>query len=211
MSTRDLFEENAEDYDRWYEENAEVAESEGRLVESLMSAAPEPRAEIGVGTGYFAKRAGVGIGIDPAAAMLRIARGRVEHLVRGTGEHLPLADSSLGSVLIVVTICFADDPRKMLEESFRVLRKGGIAVVCVVPRDSPLGELYIDLGRKGHRYYSRARFYGKSEVALLMREAGFEVVEALGTLRHGLKARVPEEPSRELEGAGFVCFKGVKR
>ncbi|MEN2999623.1 MAG: methyltransferase domain-containing protein [Acidilobaceae archaeon] len=211
MSTSDLFEEGAEEYDRWYLEHPEIAESEGRLVESFMKGSPEPRAEIGVGSGYFAGRAGVSIGIDPARAMLRLARKRVEHLVRGTGEDVPLADSSLGSVLLVVTICFADDPQRLLRESFRVLRRGGVVVVCVVPRDSPWGELYTDLGRRGHKYYSRARFYEKREVVQMMREAGFEVVEAAGTLRSGLEARGPEEPSQDLEGAGFVCFKGVKR
>ncbi|MCX8195950.1 MAG: class I SAM-dependent methyltransferase [Acidilobaceae archaeon] len=210
MSTADLFEESAEEYDKWYERHPEIAESEARLVELMMKDAPRPALEVGVGSGFFAARAGVEVGLDPAAAMLRLARKRVNHLVRGTGEHLPFADSSLGSVLIVVTLCFAEDPVEMLKEAHRALKEGGVVVVCVIPRDSSWGSLYAELGRRGHKYYSRARLYSKQEVIYMLKAAGFLVERAAGVLRSPPPSAKLEEPSEELEGAGFVCIRGAK-
>jgi ubiquinone/menaquinone biosynthesis C-methylase UbiE len=71
-------------------------------------------------------------GIDPAEAMVEIARARVpaadERLVVGRLEEIPFPDSSFDAVVATGSLEYADVPRA-LEELARVLRPGGCAVV----------------------------------------------------------------------------------
>jgi SAM-dependent methyltransferase len=71
--------------------------------------------------------------VEPAAAMRRIAGRRRAaqpvHLIAGVGEHLPLPDNSIDSVLLSLVLCSVDDPAAVLGEVARVLRPGG--AVCV--------------------------------------------------------------------------------
>lgn len=186
--------------------------SEAKLVKAMMEGAPRPSIEIGVGSGFFALAANVDVGLDPSINMLRLARGRgVDNLVLEVGERMPLRDSAAGSVLVAVTLCFVDDPTAVLRESYRVLRSGGYVVVCIVPRDSPWGRYYVELGSRGHRFYSRAKFYTVSEVAEMLETSGFRVVGLGATLSTppGESPRV-EEPSADVDARSFVCVKAVK-
>ena len=189
-----------------------TAENEVKLVKLMVSRAPRPILEVGVGTGYFAGKVGAEAGLDPSMKMLEIARMRgVGLLVRGVGESMPFRDEVIGTVLIVVTLCFVDDPARVLEESFRVLRMGGVLVSCIVPRDSPWGEHYTRLGFEGHPFYSKARFLTLGEHEELIRASGFEIVESMGTLSYSpFEEPRLEEPSNEVRGKGFVCVKAIK-
>jgi len=189
-----------------------TAENEVKLVKLMVSRAPRPILEVGVGTGYFAGKVGAEAGLDPSMKMLEIARMRgVGLLVRGAGESMPFRDEVIGTVLIVVTLCFVDDPARVLEESFRVLRMGGVLVSCIVPRDSPWGEHYTRLGFEGHPFYSKARFLTLGEHEELIRASGFEIVESMGTLSYSpFEEPRLEEPSNEVRGKGFVCVKAIK-
>jgi ubiquinone/menaquinone biosynthesis C-methylase UbiE len=73
------------------------------------------------------------VAVEPAASMRRIAARRVGRtpvrLIAGVGEHLPLPDASVDSVLLALVLCSVDDPVAVLAEVARVLRPGG--VVCV--------------------------------------------------------------------------------
>jgi ubiquinone/menaquinone biosynthesis C-methylase UbiE len=189
-----------------------TAENEVKLVKLMVSRAPRPILEVGVGTGYFAGKVGAEAGLDPSMKMLEIARMRgVGLLVRGVGESMPFRNEVIGTVLIVVTLCFVDDPARVLEESFRVLRMGGVLVSCIVPRDSPWGEHYTRLGSEGHPFYSKARFLTLGEHEELIRASGFEIVESMGTLSYSpFEEPRLEEPSNEVRGKGFVCVKAIK-
>lgn len=74
------------------------------------------------------------VAVEPAAAMRRIARrkpkGQRLNLIAGVGEHLPLPDASVDSVLCALVLCSVDDPVAVLREVKRVLRPGG--VLCVL-------------------------------------------------------------------------------
>jgi ubiquinone/menaquinone biosynthesis C-methylase UbiE len=189
-----------------------TAENEVKLVKLMVNGTPRPILEVGVGTGYFAGKVGAEAGLDPSMKMLEIARMRgVGLLVRGVGEDMPFRDEVIGTVLIVVTLCFVDDPARVLEESFRVLRVGGVLVSCIVPRDSPWGEHYTRLGFEGHPFYSKARFLTLGEHEELIRASGFEIVESMGTLSYSpFEEPRLEEPSNEVRGKGFVCVKAIK-
>jgi ubiquinone/menaquinone biosynthesis C-methylase UbiE len=213
VSTAPLFDELYERYDKWFEKNVFTAENEVKLVKLMVSGAPRPILEVGVGTGYFASKVEAEVGLDPSMKMLSIARMRnVELLIRGVGESLPFGDEVFGTVLIVVTLCFVDDPFRVLKESFRVLRREGLLVSCIVPKDSPWGEFYIKLGSQGHPFYSKARFLTLKEHEKLLELAGFKILYSMGTLSYPpIGEPINEEPSSNVNDKGFVCVKATKR
>ncbi|MEM3833302.1 MAG: class I SAM-dependent methyltransferase [Thermoprotei archaeon] len=178
----------------------------------MMKDAPKPSIEVGVGPGFFALAANIDTGLDPSINMLKLAKDRgIDNLILGVGEHMPLRDSTFGSTLIVVTLCFVDDPLTALKESYRVLRRGGYIVTCIIPRDSPWGKYYSDLGVKGHRFYSRAKFYTINEVIEMLEISGFKILDFGGTLSTSPnEAPRVEEPSTDINGKNFICIKAIK-
>ena len=94
--------------------------------------------EIGVGTGANLPRYGQSVaqlyGLDPSAAMLKLAAGRVPQaavpveLLCGAGASLPFADATFDTVVATFTLCSIPDTRAALAEVRRVLRPGGAFV-----------------------------------------------------------------------------------
>ncbi len=202
----EVFDVYYERYDLWYAKNRVTALNELKLVSSIVRSTPRPCVEVGVGTGWFASRVGCDYGVDPSLPMLRIAQRRGVNVVGGRGEALPLRSGVFGTVLIVVTICFVDDPLSVLVESRRVLRKGGRLVSCIVPAESEWGRHYAALGREGHPFYSVARFLTMEELNDMLVKAGFQVLRARGILTYGpLDEPRPEEPRDYSGREGFVC------
>ena len=210
VSTADLFDRLWGLYDEWYYRHRVIAENEVKLVKSMVH--KYPVLEVGVGTGFFAQRVGVEYGLDPSINMLFKAAERGVEVVQGIGEQLPFRGMVFGSVLLVVTLCFVDSPSLVLAESARVVRRGGDVVACIVPRDSSWGRKYVEEAKRGHVFYSRARFYTVREVYEMMKEAGLEAVEAKGVLGFKPWERpYPEKPSSNIVDKGFVCIRGVKK
>ena len=207
-----VFDEYFERYDQWFTKNRAIAELEYILIRSMIQGSPRPWLEIGVGTGYYASLLGVDIGIDPSVGMIGKARSRgIPLLAVSRGEDLPFREGSMGTVLIVVTICFVDDPSRVLDESNRVLKPEGFLVLCVVPRDSVWGEEYVRKGLRGHPLYRLAKFYTRREIVDMINQAGFRIVDAAGVLSFSPRdTHRFERPSRELDGKGFICFKARK-
>ena len=210
MSTASLFDELWDRYDSWFERNKIIALNEALLVRSMVG--KRPILDVGVGTGFFSEILGAEAGVDPSEGMLSRARERgLGLLVRGVGERLPFRSAVFGTVLIVVTICFVDDPNRVVEEAYRVLRAGGELVACIIPRESAWGRFYIEKARAGNPFYSKARFYSRGEVLDIIRRAGFSVVEERGVLsfKPGEEPRL-EEPSEWDGSQGFLCIKAIK-
>ena len=207
--TAPLFDRLWDRYDSWYERHPLVAESELRAVRAALSGLPGPCVEVGVGTGWFASRAGCEYGVDPSRAMLRIALERGVLVAQGRGERLPLATGSMGSVLMVVTLCFVSDPLQALREARRVLAPGGGLAACIVPADSDWGRHYARLARQGHPFYAHARFLTVGETERLMRLAGLEPEGRVAVLRYPpWEPERLEEPTEYRGGEGFVCIRG---
>jgi SAM-dependent methyltransferase len=215
LPTESLFDTLARQYDAWFEsaEGRALFESEVRCLRHVLPAKRRPWLEVGVGTGRFAQALDVDVGIDPAARALSMAAARGVTAVQARGEALPFASSRFEIVLVVVTLCFAPEPRPLLQESVRVLRDDGRVVLGLVLADSPWGRHYARLGATGHRFYSRARFYTMAEVHRLAAEAGLTAVEACCTLFQTPKG-VPSVVEDPREGwdprASFVAMSLAK-
>jgi len=88
--------------------------------------------EIGCGTGcdllQFAKHGAIATGLDITPAHLELARQRVGNqatVVKGDGRRLPFPDASFDYVYSHGVLHHSDEPRKVVEEIFRVLRPRG--------------------------------------------------------------------------------------
>ena len=203
------FERLAERYDAWFEteKGHRIFRVEVDCIRDLLEEMSRPWLEIGVGTGRFAAAIGVDEGIDPSPAVLNYAADRGIRTRVGRAEELPFPDAQFGMALMVVTICFLENPGQAFRECRRILRGDGYAVVGLVPKDGAWGELYARKGAEGHPFYSVARFYTSREVVGLAERAGLYLDRATSCLFEKPDQEVgSNRPSQEgvVKGAGFV-------
>ncbi|MFP3298727.1 MAG: methyltransferase domain-containing protein [Thermocladium sp.] len=197
----------AADYDEWYTENPSLASIELRTVSLLK---PWGRGiEVGGGSGFFSLPFQAMV-LEPAMGMASLANQRGLDVVIGIGEQPPIRDSSMNYVLLVVTLCFLEDPMPTLSSARSLLKQGGALITCIVPRESRYGRLYEEKGRSGHRFYSLARFYSVKETIEMLRSIKLEI-EPLASASLGNE----EEPKlinpMDAEDFGFVCIKAIKK
>jgi ubiquinone/menaquinone biosynthesis C-methylase UbiE len=166
-----VFNENADEYDRWFDENEQVYQFE---IQALRRFIPEKRfgLEIGVGTGRFSIPLGISIGVDPAAAMAQIAKARGISVVQAKGEGLPFRENLFDFALMVTVICFVKNVPRLLHEARRVLKKKGRIVIGFIDRESILGRLY-ESRKYAHKFFREAHFFSVPEVTAMVRQAGF--------------------------------------
>ncbi|PYX91705.1 MAG: hypothetical protein DMG71_19630 [Acidobacteria bacterium] len=88
--------------------------------------------EIGCGTGcdllQFARHGAHATGVDITPKHLELARTRVGNLaivLRADGRNLPFPDASFDYVYSHGVVHHSDEPRRIVQEIFRVLRPGG--------------------------------------------------------------------------------------
>ena len=207
MSSSKVFDQEAERYDLWYERNKPIYLSE---LEAVRLFRCEKAVEIGVGTGRFSMRVGAIAGIDPSIRMLKHAPETI-HRIQAVGEHLPFRSKIFDCALLIITLCFTDDPQKVLAEALRVSKR---IVICIVPRESAWGRLYQKLGRDGNPFYSHAHFYSVKEIIELGSRLGLRPRRLISTLSYPPGEKRFEKPREvtleEAEKFGFTCIELVK-
>lgn len=202
-----VFDKYFERYETWYRKNRTIVENELKALELLK---PDGLGlEIGVGTGYFAEKLGIQVGIDPSRNMLKIARNRNIDVIQAFGERLPFKDCVFDYVYIIVTLCFVKNPIKVLKEANRVLKNKGKLIIAFIPRDSSWGKYYLKRKHKSV-FYKYARFYTVEEVFDLVESAGFVVAKVVSTLHFPPWAPPRAEDPKEDSEGGFVCVLSVK-
>lgn len=204
-----VFEEHTREYDRWFETHSYAYESEVLAVRSLL-----PRSgkglEVGVGTGRFAPRVGIKIGVEPAQVMASIARQRGVQVYEARAEALPFVDESFDSVLMVTTICFFNDPLRALRETWRVLKPLGHIAIGMIDKDSSLGKSY-EAKKRGSTFYRYAHFYCVAQVIGWLKQLGFGAIKTCQTIFKLPKEMTAVEPVKDGYGeGGFVVISAQK-
>jgi tRNA-Thr(GGU) m(6)t(6)A37 methyltransferase TsaA len=207
---KSIFDTLTDKYDAWYdsEDGMPLYVSELSCLRPLVEDSPGPVLEIGVGTGRFAMHFPGVMGIDPSLNALKMAEKRGVKTVQGYGENLPFEDETFGCILIIVTLCFVENPLAVLREAKRVLRRDGRIILGLVPRDSLWGAFYDDKKRVGHPFYRNARFYVLNDIDDMLKEAGLKIARIRSTLLQGPgdSRRIEEPVEGNISGAGFVCI-----
>ena len=211
---RNVFDDLAEKYDAWYdsEEGMIIFENELLCLKSLINDVSSQVLEIGVGTGRFAVNFPDIIGVDPSANALEIARSRGIKTLQATGDELPFFTATFKYVLIIMTLCFVENPPSILKEANRVLMSDGSVIIGMVPKDSPWGIWYEGKKEEGHPFYSHAKFYTLQDIETFLKTVDMHITEISSTL-----LQRPDEPRRielpvkgYVKGAGFICVEAKK-
>lgn len=204
MAGEQAFKENYERYDKWFEDNTLLYETE---LEALKKFVPKSGTgfESGVGTGKFAVPLKIQFGIDPVKEMFHKAIKKGVKTVCAKGEKIPFKDNSFDFALAVTTICFYDDILLAFKEIKRVLKKGGSFVLGFVDNGSWMGKIYRE---KKHEnpFYKDAVFYSVDEVKELLDLAGFKNIEFI-------QAIFEHDPKKIAPGygdGGFAVINGIK-
>ena len=101
----------------------------------MVAAASGRVLEVGIGSGLnfplYGRQVETVVGIDPSPRLLAIARRRADaagfraELLQGSATEIPLADSTIDTVVMTWTLCSIADPLAALREMRRVLKPHG--------------------------------------------------------------------------------------
>lgn len=200
-----VFDNSAKAYDKWFSENPLIFKSE---VLALKQFLPKKGLglEVGVGTGRFAKKLGVKMGVEPSPNMAKLAHKRGIKVIEGLAESLPFTGNKFDFVLFVTTLCFVKYPLKALKEAHRVLKPGGILIVGIIDKDTPLGKKY---EKSKSPFYQFAHFIRGTQLEKWLRRLKFEEIKSCQTLIK--KPKNLEIPTPGHGKGGFAVFSGQKR
>ncbi len=206
----DVFDRCHERYEEWFDKYSAVYQSELNMLKDVVPSEGKG-IEIGVGSGRFAAPLGIKEGVEPSEEMAKIAEKRGIRVHRAYAEKLPLPNETYDFALIAVTICFVKDPLKTLEETARILKKGGRVIVAIVDRETPIGRSYLRKKEKG-LFYRNANFFSSEEIRDMLQKSGFRVEGAYQTLFGESIRKIKEiQPYKPGYGeGGFVAIVGVK-
>ncbi|MCF8055479.1 MAG: class I SAM-dependent methyltransferase [Desulfocapsa sp.] len=207
----EVFDERAREYDSWFDDSLLFA-IETAAIRALPIHLREPALEIGVGPGRFGEALDSGFGIDPAMAPLQIAATRGIAVCQAIGEALPFAGRSYARVSIFFTLCFVQDPAKVLAEAHRVLQESGHLILGFVPSTGKWGATLQQKKESGHLFYEHARFFSIKDINALLADQGFTVSSAVSSLYQDPGEVTQQEAAQAGmdEKAGFVALAAIK-
>lgn len=206
MTRTTSFDEQANDYDAWFEKHPDLYQAELEAVRGFIPANGSG-VEIGVGTGRFAVPLGIPIGVEPAVRIAELARQRGITVLEGVAEALPFADGSFDFAIMITVICFLDNVDRAFREASRILKPHGTLVIGFIDRDSELGQRYSQR-KKQSQFYRDAIFYSASELEALLTNAGFSGFAYRQTLMPGETKDLAVREGHD--SGGFVVIQAHK-
>jgi ubiquinone/menaquinone biosynthesis C-methylase UbiE len=209
MSENQIFEDGAEEYDKWFDKHKFAYESEVLALGTFISK-NSTGLEVGVGTGRFAVPLDIQIGVEPARAMADIARKRGITVYEAKAEKLPFDNVSFDFILMTTTICFLQNPMQALQESRRVIKSGGNIIIGMIDSDSFLGKAY-ESKKKDSKFYKYAHFYSVNQVLAWLRKSGYGHIRICQTIFKNPEKITAIEPVKDGYGrGGFVVISAQK-
>ncbi|MEW5826156.1 MAG: class I SAM-dependent methyltransferase [Candidatus Bipolaricaulota bacterium] len=179
MDESNPFETRARDYDAWYDENPDHFGAEIEAVRALLPPRRGPWIEIGAGTGRFAAALKIDLGIEPSAAMGRLAVARGVEVRRGVAEQLPVPRGAYDAAFFLCSLEYVANVGRALDEAQRILRPHGTLIVASIPRESPLGRA----ARADPDVFLRsAHLFTPDELLTALGVAGFSLAGSVQTL-----------------------------
>ena len=115
--------------------------------------------------------------------------------------------------MMIVTLCFVEDPLASLREAARALKPGGGLVAGLVLKESPWGRFYMRRKESGHPFYKAAKFLSSRDLTSLVRKAGLRPLAWYSTISDppGRDSYSVEEPVARLDPErGFHCLLAFK-
>lgn len=212
MLQTEIFNENVEAYEAWYETYPEVFQSEVAAIKEQLLKLPEDiyGIEVGLGTGRFSKALGIKEGVEPSEEMAKKAMKRGIEIMKGFAEQLPYSDYHFDFILFV-TICHLNDLKMALSEAHRVLKRGGSIIIGFLDKEQTIAKHYEE---KRHRstFFKHATFYSVDKVSELLKKAKFKDLEFNQTLFGELNDIEDVQTPKDGYGEGsFVVVKAVKK
>jgi ubiquinone/menaquinone biosynthesis C-methylase UbiE len=138
----------------------------------------------GVVTAALAPGAASVVAFDATEQMLEKARSRCDKaglanvdFKCGDAENLPFADGQFDGVVTRLAVHHFGDPQRALHEMFRVLRRGGAAVVVDIVSSQDPAESNLQNAIERLRDPSHVRMLPAAELDEGMERAGFEDIE----------------------------------
>ena len=202
------FEQFAQEYDVWFDDNPKVYEAEIKTIQKLLLPF-EKGIEIGIGSGKFALPLNIKTGVEPSKKMAKIAESKGIKVIEGIAEKLPLESETYDCALMVTTICFVDDPMQSLKEIYRILAPDGYFIIGFIERNSNIGKLYEKNHRKS-RFYKEATFFTAKEVTELLEKSGFVDIQSYQTLFGNTLEDVETTVKEGSNQGAFIAIRAIK-
>ena len=105
------------------------------------------------------------------------------YLIRSAAEDLPILDCQFNAVEITATLDHVKDPKKVIEESYRVLTKGGLIGVTLGNSHSWYRKLlsFLRVEIKDNHGHHHNFHFTVADVETLLSKAGFTDIKPVGT------------------------------
>jgi ubiquinone/menaquinone biosynthesis C-methylase UbiE len=177
------------EFDQLAEHYDETRGGEGRGdeyaadIDGQLPAGEGPILEIGVGTGVVAlglrRRGRTVLGLDISRPMLARARSRLGPVLAcADAMQMSIATGTIAHAVSVWVVHSVADPVQLFREASRVLRPGGLYIVCATQGPHPddaVGKIIAEMGARvdARRQPSHPRQVSADEVLTWAGEAGF--------------------------------------
>lgn len=224
-----LFDNSAIDYDDWCE--TEIGNFVDSIEKNLMKVIAKPikgeeALDLGCGTGiysYWLLEQGLLVtGIDLSSAMLKMAKAKKDSskikFLQGDIHTLPFDDETFDLVVCNIVLEFTDNPKQIVFEALRVLKKGGRFVCGFIGKDSAWGNMYQERGNQNPTsVFSKANFFSHNDIIHLHSYPPIEIKDALyfnmSEFKDVKQAGLLEEERKKLnskDAAGYIVAKWIK-
>ena len=212
MLQTEIFDQNIEAYEKWYEDYPKVYQSEIVAIREQLQKLPENirGIEVGLGTGRFALPLGIREGVEPSVLMAKKAINRGIEVMDEVAERLPYGDLQFDFVLFV-TVCHLENIKNAMAEAHRVLKHKGSILIGFLDKDKSIAKQYI---KKRHRstFFAKANFYTVDRIISLLKETGFKNLEFNQTLFGDLDTiKELQLPKQGFGEGSFVVVKATKK